>query len=99
MKKSTNFFSPLTCIFQTLFSYKIKTPLTTIEYYTQTAEQYIKLLDQYDIDENSTQTTMLNKDQIKEKISYIQERLYELEALEKKVWKKAPFIKAILMQK
>jgi len=66
----------------------------TIEYYTQTAEQYIKLLDQCDIDESSTQTAMLTKAQIEERINGIQERLSELEALEKKVKEEGPIYKS-----
>lgn len=52
------------------------------------------MLDQRDIDESSTQTAMLTKAQTEERINGIQERLSELEALEKKVKREGPVYKS-----
>jgi hypothetical protein len=62
----------------------------TIEYYTETAEKYISLLDSCDSEEFESQGTKLTRDEIESKIKGIQERLSELDALEKQVKENGP---------
>jgi len=62
----------------------------TIEYYTETAEKYMYLLDNYDSEESESQNTKLNRAQIESKIKSIQERISELDALEKQVKENGP---------
>ncbi|MHB1418073.1 MAG: IS1182 family transposase [Bacillota bacterium] len=66
----------------------------TIEYYTQSADKYITLLDRCDSDESGTQTTNLSKAEIKAKIRGIHEHLAELKALETQVKQNGPIYKS-----
>jgi len=62
----------------------------TIEYYTETAEQYISLLDRCDKEESDHKEIKLNRAEIESKIKGIQERISELNDLESQVKENGP---------
>ena len=62
----------------------------TIEYYTEAAEKYISLLDNWDSEECESQSIKLSRTDIESKIKGIQDRLSELNALEKQVKENGP---------
>lgn len=62
----------------------------TIEYYTETAEKYISLLDSCDSEELESQGTKLTRAEIESKIKEIKGRLSELDVLEKQVKENGP---------
>ena len=55
-----------------------------IEYYRKTAEQYLKLLEESDLKESSTQTTV-SKEDIKRKIDWINNKITNLSELKKEI--------------
>lgn len=56
-----------------------------IEHYDKTAEQYLSLLDRYDIQESSCTATKLSRAEIEAKVKGINKRLAELETLKQQV--------------
>jgi transposase len=56
-----------------------------IEHYNKTAEQYLALLDRYDIEEGSCAAMKLSRTEIEAKVEWINQRLAELETLKQQV--------------
>lgn len=56
-----------------------------IEYYRKTAEQYLKLLEESDLKDASSQTAALSKEDMKKKIDWINNRISQLSDLKKEI--------------